>query len=161
MGITPQDPSLMGIIASLEARVRSLELGPSGTRPQLVACAPLTSKDGAGRVPYTSIRKDPSASWDITWRQWHIPISGLYLVQIQSKCGDMASASTLRLCTWNGVTTIELWSPASYGGNSMTGVLDLVGGEWVWVEEDNAFTPQNDVGMSNYLMLTYLGRTTP
>lgn len=159
--ITPADPSITGLIAALETRVRSLELGSSGVRPQLFVLGPLTSRTAGGRVPYSVVVKNVGGSWSGSPNyQWTVPVSGLYLVQAQSKVVSGTTGLVLKRSAGGG-----LFSAASSGvnwtGASLTGVQDIAAGETVWVEDANTFTPQNDTNASNYLMLTYLGRTTP
>jgi hypothetical protein len=152
----------MGELEDLRRRVLSLEL-PSATRPQLVVGNPASSRDATtGRIPYGTVVKDTAGTWDTASKRWTAPQSGLYLLHVQTKC-TTAAVSVVRLVTSGGV---KLWSSvglsASWAGQSLSGVADIVAGQYVWAEEDTAFTPQNDTAaLSNYLMITYLGRTTP
>lgn len=160
--ITPETRTLMSELDDLRRRVLSLEL-PSGTRPQLVVEAPAASRDSSnGRVPYAVVVKDTAGTWDSSAHCWTAPQSGLYLLHVQTKC-TTASGSVVRIVAAGGRV---LYSPAesteNYAGQSISGVADIAAGQQVWVEEDGTFTPQNDTGaLSNYFMITYLGRTTP
>lgn len=167
--ITPETTTLSGELRDLAARVRTLELPSYGALPRLVACAPAASRSVVdGRVPYAVIVKDSNASWDSAWRFWVVPASGLYLVQIQAKCAGTPTTSVLHFHSYDPVTataTARLYggvnSLVSYGDHSLSGVVDLIGGHYVWTAQDISYTPNNDTpALSNYLMITYLGRTT-
>jgi hypothetical protein len=159
--ITPTDPTLTARIAALETRIRSLELADTGVRPQLFVLAPATCKTGANRVPYSVVAKNTGTWSGSPNYQWTIPISGLWLLQVQSKMNGSGGQSNLALKMSDSRGRYAPASPtAAWQGGSLTSVMDMTAGVTAWIEETGGFTPQNDTYASNYWQLTWLGRTT-
>lgn len=158
--ITPTTPTLSAMIASLEARVRSLELGPTGIRPRLFVLAPVTSRTVASRVPYATVNTDTAGTWSGSPNyQWVVPVSGLWLISVQSKVDGSGGTSqlTFKRSSGNGLSSPN--SNAPYAGVSLSGVRDISAGTICWIEEGGTYTPLNDAVASNYFQMTYLGKT--
>lgn len=150
------------------AAIQELQSGIMDLRPQLRVYAPASVTNGSP-VPYATVRRDSHGGWNGSTYKYTVPVAGLYMLNVQWKCGATGVASNLALtdnASGNAIFTGPNSSGNAYNGFTLTGAVDLTAGQVVYMKEVTAsYTPYNDATGSggtgsNYFHLTYLGPTT-
>lgn len=148
--------------------IQELQANIMDLRPQLRVYAPASVTNGSP-VPYATVRRDTHTGWNSSTYKYTVPVSGLYALNVQWKCGATGVASNLALidnATGNAIFTGPNSSGLAYNGFTLTGVVDLTATQVVYMKEvTNSYTPYNDATGSggtgsNYFHLTYIGPST-